>query len=77
MSSGTLLSTGTLRNFVGGEYVEADGDDALDLVDPATEEVYGSAPISSSSVSGCQSSIAVHSIPATPMVESAISPSTV
>jgi len=46
MSSGTLLSTGTLRNFVGGEYVEAQGDDALDLVDPATEEVYGSAPIS-------------------------------
>jgi betaine-aldehyde dehydrogenase len=36
----------TLRNFIGNEYVDARGDDALDLVDPATEEVYGLAPIS-------------------------------
>jgi betaine-aldehyde dehydrogenase len=36
----------TLRNFIGNEYVDARGDDALDLVDPATEEVYGRAPIS-------------------------------
>ena len=36
----------TLRNFIDGRFVDARGDDALDLVDPATEEVYGQAPIS-------------------------------
>ena len=36
----------TLRNFIGNEYVDARGEDALDLVDPATEEVYGRAPVS-------------------------------
>ncbi|HEU4756875.1 MAG TPA: aminobutyraldehyde dehydrogenase [Agromyces sp.] len=36
----------TLRNFIAGRFVDARGDEALDLVDPATEEVYGQAPIS-------------------------------
>ena len=36
----------TLRNFIDGRFVDARGDEALDLVDPATEEVYGQAPIS-------------------------------
>lgn len=36
----------TLKNFVGGAYVEAKGTEALPLVDPATEEVYGHSPIS-------------------------------
>ena len=44
MRSGTL--TGTLRNFIGGEYVEARAEAVLDLVDPATEEVYGTSPVS-------------------------------
>ncbi|WP_353809374.1 gamma-aminobutyraldehyde dehydrogenase [Agromyces sp. SYSU T00194] len=35
-----------LRNFIGGEYVDARGDAALELVDPATEEVYATSPIS-------------------------------
>ena len=36
-----------LRNFINGEYVEARSERAFDLVDPATEEVYGSSPVSS------------------------------
>ncbi|MBC7403996.1 MAG: aminobutyraldehyde dehydrogenase, partial [Microbacteriaceae bacterium] len=34
-------------NFINGEYVEASTEAAFDLVDPATEEVYGSSPVSS------------------------------
>ena len=40
------MSGTELRNFVNGEYVEAVGEARLDLVDPATEEVYGTSPIS-------------------------------
>lgn len=36
-----------LQNFVNGEYVEARADSAFDLIDPATEGVYGSSPVSS------------------------------
>lgn len=36
-----------LRNFVGGEYVDARGDRS-DLVDPTTGEVYATAPVSTS-----------------------------
>ena len=36
-----------LRNFVGGEYVDATGSDTLDIVNPATEQVYATSPISS------------------------------
>jgi betaine-aldehyde dehydrogenase len=38
--------TGTLRNFVGGAYVESSSDQRLDLIDPVTEEVYGQSPVS-------------------------------
>jgi len=41
------MTTRTLKNFVNGSYVEAKGKDALELVDPATEEVYAHSPISS------------------------------
>lgn len=35
-----------VRNFVGGEYVDARGDASLPLIDPSTGETYGHAPIS-------------------------------
>lgn len=35
-----------LRNFVNGTHVEARGDASLPLIDPATEEVYASSPVS-------------------------------
>lgn len=41
------MSTPALRNFVNGEFVEATAESAFDLIDPATEEVYGSSPVSS------------------------------
>jgi betaine-aldehyde dehydrogenase len=43
------MSARELRNFINGEYVAADAASAFDLIDPATEEVYGSSPVSSSS----------------------------
>ncbi len=36
-----------LRNFVGGEHVDATDGRRMDLVDPATGEVFASAPVSS------------------------------
>ena len=36
----------TLKNFVNGSYQESKAKEALDLVDPATEEVYATSPIS-------------------------------
>jgi betaine-aldehyde dehydrogenase len=39
------MSSGTLRNFIDGDYVEARGDTGQDLIDPATEEVYGVSPV--------------------------------
>jgi NAD-dependent aldehyde dehydrogenases len=35
-----------LKNFVGGAYVDARGDERIALIDPATEQVYGSSPVS-------------------------------
>ena len=40
------MSAPELRNFVGGEHVEARGSSRIDLVDPATEDVYATAPVS-------------------------------
>ena len=40
------MTTRTLKNFVNGSYQESKAKDALDLVDPATEEVYATSPIS-------------------------------
>jgi betaine-aldehyde dehydrogenase len=36
-----------LRNFINGDYVAAHAESSFDLVDPATEQVYGSSPVSS------------------------------
>src|SRR3712207_7907003 len=36
-----------LRNFVGGEYADTTDGRRMDLVDPATGEVFASAPVSS------------------------------
>jgi betaine-aldehyde dehydrogenase len=36
----------TLQNFVGGAWVTPDAESTIDLVDPATEEVYGTSPVS-------------------------------
>jgi betaine-aldehyde dehydrogenase len=40
------MTTRALKNFVNGSYTEPKGNEALDLVDPATEEVYATSPIS-------------------------------
>ena len=39
------MSSAALRNFIDGDYVDARGDTAQDLIDPATEEVYGVSPV--------------------------------
>ncbi|MBA8989329.1 betaine-aldehyde dehydrogenase [Curtobacterium pusillum] len=39
-------ATRTLRNFIGGEHVDARGDRTMDLVDPTDEHVYGTSPVS-------------------------------
>jgi betaine-aldehyde dehydrogenase len=36
-----------IRNFIDGEYVQARAQSSFDLVDPATEAVYGTSPVSS------------------------------
>jgi betaine-aldehyde dehydrogenase len=41
------MSQRELRNFVNGAFVESKSSDRLDLVDPATEEVYATSPVSS------------------------------
>ncbi len=40
-------TTRALRNFVGGEHVDADAGRTMDLVDPTDERVYGTVPVSS------------------------------
>ncbi|HEY0259230.1 MAG TPA: gamma-aminobutyraldehyde dehydrogenase [Lacisediminihabitans sp.] len=40
------MDAAELRNFVGGEYVEATAETAFELLDPATEEAYGLSPVS-------------------------------
>ncbi|HZK59226.1 MAG TPA: aldehyde dehydrogenase family protein, partial [Cryobacterium sp.] len=40
------MSARELRNFVNGEYVESRSAARLDLVDPATEKVYATSPVS-------------------------------
>ena len=41
------MSIPPLRNFIDGDFVEATAESSFDLIDPATEEVYGSSPVSS------------------------------
>jgi betaine-aldehyde dehydrogenase len=40
------MSTQELRNFVNGDYAESRATARIDLIDPATEEVYGTSPVS-------------------------------
>ncbi len=40
------MSTQELRNFVNGVYTESRATERIELIDPATEEVYGSTPVS-------------------------------
>ena len=40
------MSAAEIRNFINGDYVEVRADSAFSLIDPATEEVYGSSPVS-------------------------------
>ncbi len=40
------MSTRELRNFVNGEYVESKSSERLELIDPATEAVYATSPVS-------------------------------
>jgi betaine-aldehyde dehydrogenase len=40
------MAAKTLHNFINNSYVDSKGDQHLDLVDPATEEVYAHAPVS-------------------------------
>ncbi len=40
------MSTRELRNFVDGAFVDSESSDRLNLIDPATEEVYGTSPVS-------------------------------
>lgn len=40
------MSARELKNFVNGRYVDARGDERLDLIDPATERVYGTSAVS-------------------------------
>ncbi|WP_348787820.1 gamma-aminobutyraldehyde dehydrogenase [Leifsonia sp. NPDC080035] len=42
----SLTSTAELKNFVNGRRSDARGDASIDLVDPATEEVYAQSPVS-------------------------------
>ncbi|HEY0247817.1 MAG TPA: aminobutyraldehyde dehydrogenase [Gryllotalpicola sp.] len=42
-----MTSTRTLQNFIGGGYVDAQAELTMPLIDPATEEVYAHAPVSS------------------------------
>ena len=41
------MSEREIRNFINGEYVEARAESHFDVVDPATEAVYASSPVSS------------------------------
>jgi betaine-aldehyde dehydrogenase len=40
------MTTRELRNFIGGRQVEASGEQSIPLIDPATEEIYATAPVS-------------------------------
>ena len=40
------MSVRELRNFVNGEYVDSRSEARLDLIDPATEAVYATSPVS-------------------------------
>jgi betaine-aldehyde dehydrogenase len=41
------MATNEIKNFINGEFVSASSDSGFDVIDPATEEVYASSPVSS------------------------------
>ena len=41
------VATATLKNYIGGRWVEAEGAATLDVVNPATGEALGQVPLSS------------------------------
>jgi malonate-semialdehyde dehydrogenase (acetylating)/methylmalonate-semialdehyde dehydrogenase len=43
------VATRTLKNYIGGRWIEAEGADAIDVVNPANGEVLGQVPLSSRS----------------------------
>ena len=45
------MSGERLRNFIGGEYVDAKDGRTLEVVDPSTGEVYAEAPVSGAAAS--------------------------
>ncbi len=49
MSSGQAVATERLRNYIGGEWVDASGSGSLPLYNPATAEVIGAVPLSDAS----------------------------
>ncbi|NYF10366.1 betaine-aldehyde dehydrogenase [Leifsonia sp. AK011] len=40
------MSASEIKNFIGGSYVSAKGDDSFAVIDPATEETYATSPVS-------------------------------
>ena len=40
------MSASEIKNFIGGRYVDAKGDDSFAVIDPATEETYATSPVS-------------------------------
>ncbi len=41
------MSNHDLKNFINGSFVEATGDERLDIIDPSTAEIYATSPVSS------------------------------
>lgn len=41
------MSAREIRNFINGEYVSANADSGFEVIDPATEEIYATSPVSS------------------------------
>ena len=42
-----FMSTHALKNFVNGQFVDSTSDERLEILNPATEEVYATSPVSS------------------------------
>ena len=40
------MSAREIRNFINGEYVAANADSGFDVIDPSTEQVYATSPVS-------------------------------
>ena len=42
------MTASDIRNFIDGEYVDAKAESSFDVIDPSTEQVYASSPVSTS-----------------------------